>query len=450
MTEFSSWVNETNSALLTDLYQLTMLQAYRENGMDQEAVFSLFVRKLPENRNYLLAAGLEDVLRYLETLAFDEKALKALDGLGMFPPDFLDWLGEFRFTGHVYAMDEGTPFFQGEPVLEVQAPLAQAQLVETFIMNQIHFQTVAASKASRVVQAADGRPVLDFGLRRMHGTDAGMKAARAFYMAGVVATSNVLAGCAYGIPVAGTMAHSFIQAHDNEMNALRDFTQVHPNTILLVDTYNPLEGVKKVISLAREMGDNFQVRGIRLDSGNLGQLAKDARKMLDNAGLEQVRIFVSGNLDEYSIQDLADAQAPIDGFGVGTRMGVSMDSPTLDYVYKLASYKGEGRIKTSPGKETYPGQKQVYRIEKEGKAIKDVITPWGESHPGRPLLRQIMAHGKRLEAGNLEQSRSNVQEELARLPQSVVNNQAMDKGYTVEISPALKKARERCVEKFAS
>lgn len=449
MKQINSWVNDANSSLLTDLYQLTMLQAYWELGMEQESVFSLFVRRLPENRNYLVAAGLEDVLRFLESICFDQEALESLRALQLFSDDFISWLGAFRFTGDVYAMKEGTPFFQNEPVLEVVAPLPQAQLVETFIMNQIHFQTLAATKAARVIYAAHGKTVLDFGLRRMHGADAGMKAARAFYIAGVGATSNVLAGCEYGIPVAGTMAHSFVQAHDDEMEALRNFTKVHPQTILLVDTYNPLEGVKKVIALAQEMGREFQVRGIRLDSGDLAQLAWESRKLLDEAGLESLRIFVSGNLDEYSLEDISRADAPIDGLGVGTRMGVSMDCPTVDFVYKMAAYDGKGRIKTSPGKETYPGQKQVFRLEENGKAAFDILGQWGEEISGRPLLRLVMEKGRRLAPGDLEESRAHCTDALSRLPEQILSNEPARPGYEVRISPKLEQARRECVRQYA-
>jgi len=286
-------------ALLTDLYQLTMLRGYREEGMDGQAVFSLFVRRLPESRNFLLACGLDDALRYLEELRFSESALDYLSGREEFDAAFIDWLRDFRFTGDVRAVREGTPLFANEPILEISAPLPEAQLVETFLMNQIHLQTTLASKAARVVLAAGGRAVVDFGLRRIHGADAGLKAARAFHIAGVAATSNVLAGKVYGVPIGGTMAHSYIQEHDSEMDAFRAFTRLYPDTVLLVDTYDTLEGVRRVVELAREVGEEFRVRAVRLDSGDLAKLAIAARKILDDGGLEEVEIFASGGLDEH-------------------------------------------------------------------------------------------------------------------------------------------------------
>ncbi|MFP2962799.1 nicotinate phosphoribosyltransferase [Myxococcus sp. 1LA] len=329
-----------DTALLTDLYQLTMTEAYLEEGMWDEAVFSLFARRLPPRRNYLLAAGLEDALRYLEHLRFGAEALDWLAAQGRFSDRLLGWLERFRFSGDVDAVAEGTPVFPEEPLLEVRAPLPEAQLVETYLLNQVHFQTTVASKAVRVVTAAAGRHVMEFGLRRHHGTDAGLKAARATYLAGVDSTSNVLAGKRYGIPLAGTMAHSYVQAHDDELEAFRAFTRVHPNATLLVDTYDTLRGVQHVIRLARELGEDFQVTSIRLDSGDLLALSKAAREMLDEAGLEQVRVYASGGLDEDAVARLVARGAPIDSFGVGTAMGVSSDAPALDMAYKLVAYAG--------------------------------------------------------------------------------------------------------------
>jgi nicotinate phosphoribosyltransferase len=288
MAASKSWVDYADLGLFTDLYELTMLQAYVERGMDETATFSLFVRRLPERRNYLLACGLDDVLSYFERLRFTREGLDYLASLGHFSERFLRWLEEFRFAGDVDAVPEGTTVFANEPILEVTAPIAQAQLAETFVMNQVHLQTVLASKAVRVVTAAEGRSVVDFGPRRMHGIDAALKAARAFHIAGVAATSNTLAGQIYGVPVAGTMAHSFVQAAANEMEAFRAFTALYPDTILLVDTYDTIEGVRHVIALARELGEAFKVRAVRLDSGDLVELAAQARALLDDAGLQRV------------------------------------------------------------------------------------------------------------------------------------------------------------------
>ncbi len=430
---------DPSPALITDLYQLTMLQAYAEEHMRERAVFSLFVRRLPAGRNYLLACGLDPVLEYLESLRFDEPALAYLGSLGRFSPAFLQSLASLRFTGDVDAVPEGTPVFGGEPILEIAAPIAEAQLVETFVMNQISLQTVLASKAARVVEAAGGRRVVDFGLRRMHGTDAGLKGARVFHIAGVDATSNVAAGQVYGIPVAGTMAHSYIQAHDDEYEAFKAFARLYPETILLVDTYDTLAAIDKVVRLSREVGSGFRVSGVRLDSGDLAALAREARQRLDAAGLDGVRIFASGGLDEATIAGLVAAGAPIDGFGVGTDMGVSRDAPAVDIAYKLVEYAGRPRLKTSPGKASLPGPKQVYRIESGGMADHDVLAGRDEPIPGRPLLRAVMRGGHRLLAGRvtLDDARAHAREELGRLPARIRALAPADPPYVVELSAAL-------------
>ena len=291
-------------ALFTDLYQLTMLQAYFEERMTERAVFSLFVRRLPPRRNFLIACGLNAVLDYLENLRFTQQDLAYLDSLEIFSDRFLTWLADFRFTGDVHAVREGTPIFANEPILEVEAPLPEAQLIETFVMNQVQLQAMLASKAHRVVTAARGRSVIDFGARRMHGTDAALNAARAFWIAGVNATSNVLAGKRFGIPVAGTLAHSYIQAHGDEAAAFRAFANLYPDTVLLVDTYDTLAGVQKVIELAKRLGEYFKVRAVRLDSGDLLDLSLQARAALDQAGLHNIQIIASGSLDEYEIDAL--------------------------------------------------------------------------------------------------------------------------------------------------
>jgi len=441
-------VSDANSALLVDLYELTMLQAYWRERMFDEAVFSLFVRRLPEQRNYLLACGLQDALHYLEHLHFGAAALEFLRGRGEFSADFLGWLKDFRFTGDVFAVPEGTPFFAPEPILEVVAPLPEAQIAETFLLNQINFQTVLASKASRVVAAAGpGRNVIDFGMRRTFGADAAVKSARAFFIAGVSATSNVLAGALYGVPISGTMAHSYIQAHDDELAALRRFVELYPDAILLVDTYDTLQGVRKVTQLARELGGRFRVRGIRLDSGNLIQLAFEARNILDAARLENVSIFASSSLDEYEIEKLVKAGAPIDGFGVGTKMAVSEDAPSLDMVYKLTAYAGVGRLKTSPGKETWPGRKQVFRQAEASRYTRDILARHDEPLPGTPLLERVMAGGKRLPAGRkpLEAGRVRAKAELARFPAPLLSLSPARPRYVVEISAALERHRQEMV-----
>ncbi|HUG35405.1 MAG TPA: nicotinate phosphoribosyltransferase [Candidatus Limnocylindrales bacterium] len=437
------WVGEEELFLLTDRYELTMLQGYWAEGMHGRAVFSLFVRRLPKHRNFLLACGLDTALAVLERLRPSEEALAHLRAEG-FAPGFVDWLAGLRFTGDVWAVPEGTPLFPAEPILEVEAPLPEAQVVESLLMNQVHVQTVLASKAVRVKLAAGERAVVDFGLRRMHGADAALKAARAFHVAGVDATSNVLAGKVYGMPVSGTMAHSYVQAHDDELSAFRAFAREFPDTVLLVDTYDTLEGVRNVVRLAEELGPAVRVGGVRLDSGDLGVLAVEARRLLDGAGLGDVEIFASGGLDEWEIRRLLDAGAPIDGFGVGTRMGVSTDAPALDIVYKLTAYEGRGRLKLSSGKHTLPGRKQIFRLESGGVAEQDVVARAEEQLEGRPLLRKVMEGGVRLAAGaeDLERIRARAKDEIGRLPPGLRRLDAADPPYAVHLSERMSQYRE--------
>lgn len=441
-----------DAALLVDQYELTMLQGYWAEEMYDTAVFSLFVRRLPAHRNYLLACGLGTVLEFVERFRFSDGTLRFLAETGTFRSEFLDWLSDLRFTGDIWAVPEGTPVFADEPLLEVQAPLPEAQILETAIMNQMHLQTVLASKAARVKASAGDRLIVDFGLRRMHGTDAGLKSARAFHIAGVDATSNVLAGKIWGVPVTGTMAHSYIQAHESEMDAFRAFTRTFPDTILLVDTYDTLEGVRNVVRLAEELGDDFRVRGIRLDSGDLGELAKASRKVLNEAGLEGLKIFASGGLDEWEIRRLLEDGAPIDGFGVGTDMGVARDAPALDIAYKLVAYGGRGRLKLSKEKKTLPGRRQVFRRENDqGRATADVIGRSDETLDGRPLLRQVMKGGVRLPAGreSLDASRERAAQELERLPDRIRELEDADPAYGVEISDELQRYTDEVTRRVA-
>jgi nicotinate phosphoribosyltransferase len=446
----SPWVTADELALVTDQYQLTMLQAYWREGLDGEATFTLYVRSLPPSRNFLLAAGLEDALGALESLRFSAESLDYLSTLGVFARDFLEWLAGYRFQGEVRAVPEGTPVFAEEPILEVTGPLPQAQLVETLLMNQLHFQTLAASKGARVALAAGGRPVVDFGLRRIHGADAGLKGARAFYIGGLAATSHLLAGKVYGIPVSGTMAHSYVQAHPDEESAFRAFAALYPGTTLLVDTYDTLEAVRTIVRLARELGDAFRPRGIRLDSGDLVALAGDARRLLDEGGLTRVEIFASGGLDEHEIARMLEAGAPLDGFGVGTRMSVSRDAPSLDMAYKLTAYAGEGRIKLSRAKPLLPGRKQVFRVEEDGKAVRDVVALEGEEHPGRPLLRTVMRGGHTLPGASppLADVRAYAAEQIATLPARLRSLSPAAPPYPVEISAGLRRYHHAVARQF--
>jgi nicotinate phosphoribosyltransferase len=444
-------LDETNVGLFTDLYELTMLQAYFAAGHNEEATFSLFVRRLPAGRNYLLACGLDDVLTYLETLSFSGEAIAFLRSLGQFSDGFLDRLKDFRFSGSVDAVAEGTPVFANEPILEVTAPIAEAQIAETFVMNQVHLQTILATKASRVVEAAAGRAVVDFGARRTHGLDAANKAARAFHIAGIAGTSNVLAAELYGIPAVGTMAHSYIQSYDREIDAFRDFARLYPETVLLVDSYDTLAGVDKVIALAKELGEDFRVRAVRLDSGDLGDLAVRSRVRLDAAGLKDVGIFASSGLDEHRIAALVAEGAPIGGFGVGTKMGVSEDAPSLDIAYKLCAYAGAGRTKLSTGKPILPGRKQVFRIEEDGIAVRDVIARADETLDGRPLLAPVMRDGSRLDAGRvaLDRMRAHATSEIGRLPAHVRALEPADPPYPVSISETLARYHDEVRETVA-
>ena len=432
-------------ALFTDFYELTMLQAYFEEGMTEEAVFSLFVRRLPSRRNFLLACGLDTILDYLESLRFCDDDLSYLASLGKFTDRFLAWLKDFRFTGDVWAVSEGTPLFANEPILEVRAPMPQAQIVETFVMNQIHVQTVLATKAHRVVTAANSKPVVDFGSRRMHGMDAALQGARAFFIGGVAATSNVLAGKRFGIPVAGTMAHSYIQAHQDEASAFRAFAKLYPGTILLVDTYDTLAGVRKVCELANTLGEEFKISAVRLDSGDLLALSKETRRLLDEAGLEKVEIFASGGLDENMIAALLSSGAPIDGFGVGTSMGVSKDAPDLDIAYKLCAYAGKGRLKLSADKTVLPGRKQVFRFAENDRDVRDVIGRADEDLEGRPLLGPVMRGGRRL-AGvcvDLASGRDRARQKVSRLPDRVRAISPARPPYPVEVSQTLSRYRQK-------
>ncbi len=429
----------TQPAMFTDLYELTMAQAYHAENMDEAAVFELFFRELPPGRNFVLAAGVSDLLRCLERLQFTQDDLDYLHAQGDFGDEFLGHLSNLRFTGDVYAVAEGTVVFPDEPLVQVVAPILEAQLVETLVLNQVHFQSVIAAKAARVVAAAGGRTVVDFGSRRAHGFDAALKAARAAYLAGAAGTSNVLAGKVYGIPVFGTMAHSYIQAHDDELEAFRRFQDLYPQTTLLVDTYDTLDGVRRVVELSRRLGSDFHVRAIRLDSGDLEALARQARQILDEAGLDGVKIFASGGLEEWKLAELVGKEVPIDGFGVGTKLAVSSDAPSLDVAYKLVQYADAPRMKLSSDKLIYPGRKQVFRQTENDRMAGDTLAHWDESLPGEPLLRPVMQRGACLEAGRepLDAMRERARRELARLPDELRSLETARQPYRVARSQKL-------------
>jgi nicotinate phosphoribosyltransferase len=436
-------VSGSHPALLTDFYQLTMAHAYFELGMDETAVFELFVRRLPGTRRFLLAAGLEQALEYLERLRFDPDEIEYLSSLGSFSPAFLDHLAEIRFTGSVHAMLEGTPFFADEPILRVTAPILEAQLVESRVLNIVHFQTLIASKAARCVFAAQGRRLVDFGMRRAHEADAALYAARATYLAGFDATATVEAGRRFGIPLSGTVAHSFIQAHDREEDAFRRFLMVTPGpATLLIDTYDTERGARRAVALAQTLkasADLHRIQAVRIDSGDLAGLTRSVRSTLDAHGCSDVRIVLSGSLDEYRIDELVRAAVPVDAFGVGTHLDVSADAPALDMAYKLESYAGRGRRKRSAGKATWPGAKQVMRERGAGgEPIGDHVVLEGEQAPGEPLLTEVMRNGRRIAGPSLAAIRESCRGELQALPDPLRELSEPGADYPVHISAGLR------------
>jgi nicotinate phosphoribosyltransferase len=416
-------MNPSTSTLLTDLYELTMAQAYQEQGMEEPAVFEFFVRKLPPHRNFLVAAGLEQVLDFLSGLRLTQDELTWLERTGRFTPALLHSLERLRFTGDVDAMPEGTIFFPHEPILRVVAPLPQAQLVETRVMNLLNFQTMIASKAARSVLVAEGKPLIDFGLRRAHGAEAGLLAARASYLAGFTGTATVLAGMAYGIPLYGTMAHSFVQAHKDEAQAFEHFAQAQPdNVVLLIDTYDTEAAARKVVALAPALSaKGITVKGVRLDSGDLADHARKVRRILDEGGLSHAQILASGNLDEYRLKKMIESRAPIDSFAIGTAMTTSADAPSLDCAYKLQEYAGRPCRKRSEGKATWPGRKQVYRhSHHNGRYEYDLITTINDKVRDPPLLEPVMREGRRLvPSPALNEVRQRVATQLGQLPTSL-------------------------------
>ena len=438
-----------NLTLLTDLYQLTMAQAYfREQRLDA-ATFSLFIRSYPLNRGYFVAAGLRDVLDYLETFSFNNSALDYLAAQGFFTDDFLHYLSDLKFTGEVWAIPEGRLFFKDEPVLEVSAPVIQAQIAETFIINQIHLQSLIATKASRCVHAAAGRAVVDFALRRTHGTDAAMKVARASYLAGFAGTSNVMAGEYYALPIVGTMAHSFVMSFENEVDAFRAYAQCFPKaTVLLIDTYDTLAGAHNAATVGKEMAERGEILiGVRIDSGDLPGQARAVRKILDDAGLQQAKILGSGGLDEYDLVEMSAAQVPFDSYGVGTRMGTSADAPWTDMSYKMVEYAGRPVQKLSSEKISWPGKKQVFRqIDGQRRLSKDVLGLRDEKFPnGEPLLEKVMENGRLLKAPTLAHSRETFFDEFHRLDDAVKAIRDPT-AYPIEYSNALRELQQKTGE----
>ena len=438
-------LSREDAALFTDLYELTMAQGYFRQGMSSQATFSLFVRPSRVKRSYLVSAGLEDVLRYLEEFSFSSSAIDYLRSTSTFTDDFLDYLGSLRFTGRVRAIPEGRIYFHNEPALEITAPIIEAQIVETLVINQVNLQSLIATKAARCLWAGRGKALVDFSLRRAHGVDAGMKAARSSYMVGFSSTSNVLAGKAYGLPIAGTMAHSFVTSFEREIDAFRAYAESFPDdTVLLLDTYDTVAAAAKAAEVGREMEAlGHRLRAVRLDSGDLLGLSRDVRRVLDEAGLDYVRVLVSGGLDEFQVEELVQAGAPIDAFGVGTRMAVSGDAPWLDMAYKLVKYAGRPVLKLSTGKVSLADEKQVFRLrDDEGRLKGDVIGLSDETPPesgAEPLLEIFMENGEMLAPPPaIEELRERFRIEFAALDDrfKVVKNPAK---YPVRLSSRLRR-----------
>ncbi len=442
------------SALLTDLYELSMATVYDAEAMEEEAVFELFFRELPAHRNFVLTAGQDECIRFLSGFHFHEGEIDWLRSLDRFPEHFLRRLASLRFTGDVYALPEGSVAFPMEPAIQVRAPLIEAQLVETFLLNRIHSQSVLASKAARIVLAADGRPVMDFGARKAHGSDGALALARCSYIAGAAGTSNLEAGMRYGIPVMGTMAHSYVQAFEDEARAFERFCRQWPETTLLVDTWDTLRGVERVIALiqAHPGPGKPPVSAIRLDSGDLGKLAWQAREKLDAAGLEDIRILASSSLNEYRIAELLREGAPIDGFGVGTEWAVSPDAADIDFAYKLSEFAGEPRMKASRDKATWPGAKQVWRSWHRGSMQGDRVCAADEApiKGSEALLKPVIEGGERLAGalGTLEETREHARKQLAALPEALRQPEQAASPYSVSISKQLEADKEAMLRRY--
>ncbi|MFC1503568.1 nicotinate phosphoribosyltransferase [Pseudomonadota bacterium] len=440
------------SPQLTDLYQLTMVQSYLDHDMNDKAVFEFFVRKLPSRRNFMVAAGLEPLLNFLTQARFSDEELEYLANSGFFRSNLIDYLSKFRFSGQVDAMPEGTLFFANEPVVRITASLPEAQLIETRLINLLQLPTLVATKAARCRLAAADKLLVDFGLRRAHGAEAGMQASRASYIAGFDGTSNVLAGQQYGIPIFGTMAHAYIQAHDSETDAFRHFADSQPdNLVLLIDTYDTSRGAERVIKLAEQLkAEGKSVKAVRIDSGELGHEAIKVRDILDRSGHTEIGIFASSSVDEYLLEHLGQQQAPIDGYGIGTSLTTSEDAPFLNCAYKLQEYAGIARRKRSHGKATWPGCKQVYRHVKDNGqlAFDQLCLETEKPENGQPLLQPVMLDGKRLVAPeSFDTLRKRVNQQLLMLTPALANL-SQQGGFELKISQSLQELTRQTDERF--
>ncbi len=437
----------TRFSFFLGLYELTMAESYFHYRRGIFATFDLFVRELPVNRSYLVAAGLEDILHYIKNLKFSRQDISYLKKQKLFSEGFLGYLKNFKFTGDVWAMPEGQIFFAQEPVIRVTGSVIEAQILESFLLNSVNLQAMIASKASRVICAAKGRKVYDFSLRRTHGPSAAVKVSRSSYIAGFSGTSNVLAGKLYKIPVVGTMAHSYVMCFKHELDSFLAYAETFPGrTILLVDTYNNKKGIANAVTIGLYLKEKgYFLKGIRLDSGDIVGLSKLARRMLDKAGLSFVKIFASGNLDEFRIKELLDKGAKVDNFGVGTNMGASIDAPSLDVIYKISEVSDDGgnflpAMKLSKGKVTHPGRKQVFRVkDKKGRFVKDILGLEKESVGAKALLVKVVDKGRLIyKPATLEKTRLFVKNNLAKFPAALKEVYPKYR-YPVIISPKLKK-----------
>jgi nicotinate phosphoribosyltransferase len=437
--------------LIADLYEFTMAASYWAERMKGEATFSLFVRKYPVNRAYFVAAGLEHLMEVIENFTFSRESLDYLATIGKFPQEFLNFLASFRFSGTVRALPEGTVFFTDEPIVEVTGPIIEAQLLETVVINLVHLETLLATKAARCMQAAQGRGLVDFGLRRAQGVEAGLKAARTSYFTGFLGTSNLLAGHMYGIPVYGTMAHSYVTSFPREVDSFEAYARAFPDgTVLLIDTYDTLTGARKAVEVAQRLrAHGYELRAVRLDSGDLAVLSRAVRELFRREGFPEVRIMVSGSLDEYRLEELLTQGAEFDLVGIGTHLVVSADAPYLDMAYKLVEYEGRPILKLSPGKKTWVGRKQVQRFyDPQGKMSHDVLGLETESMPGaRPLLEVFMARGRRRRpVEGLDQIRNRFREQWETLPDPYRAIRPQEH-YPLEVSPALEQLEQDVIHR---
>jgi nicotinate phosphoribosyltransferase len=441
------WWQRYSPELVTDLYELTMAESYFRERMSGEATFSLFIRDYPVDRAYFVSAGLEALLDVLPDFRFSEDSIRYLISLGKFSPGFIDYLRRFRFSGSIRAIPEGRVFFAQEPIVEVTAPIIEAQIIETIVINVIQLETMLASKAARVYGAASGKGLIDFGMRRTHGVDASVKAARASYMVGFLGTSNLLAGKVYDIPVFGTMAHSYVASFPTEIDSFHAFARAFPDgTVLLIDTYDCVSGVLKAVETAAAMQERGKkLLGVRLDSGDLADLSRKVRLILDEAGLHDVKIMASGNLDEYKVENLANGGSDIDLFAVGTRMGVSADAPCLDIGYKLVEYEGRPVLKLSTGKKTWIGKKQVYRFyDPEGKMQFDRVCLLDSGNPeGEPLMESVMEAGERTRSPEpIREIRARFVNEWLDLPEHLKSVHP-SRDYRVEVGESLRELDDK-------